>query len=447
MTNPFPPNHRNLYSLDWKDAIVFGTRPFQILRHINSVRIPRLFLSSLAVLAWLGLSPVFAQGPENVLLVVNQKSKISRAVGEYYRARRGVPANQVCFIRTFDEEEIDRETFDDEVRRPILSFIERGKLQDRILYIVLTKGVPLKIKGSSAQRDYASVDSELTLAYQDLANVPRSLAGPARNPYFNANFRGQFVRFTHKDFPIYLVTRLDGYDLTDVRALIDRAMAPAPDGRFVLDESWNDNSPGNVWLREAALALKGAGIPESLIRLENTNAFLTGEQDVMGYASWGSNDKSDSSRVLHNSWANGALAAEYVSTNARTFERPPKNWKTGQWDDPPATFFEGSPQSLIADYIHEGVTGISGYVYEPYLQACERPQILFPAYVQGLNLAESFYLAMPYLSWQTVVIGDPLASPYPGKPLPQEEANPPQDPKTGLPVYFSNFLARAKSAR
>ena len=100
---------------------------------------------------------------------------------------------------------------------------------------------------------------------------------------------------------------------------------------------------------------------------------------------------------------------------------------------------------MIADYIHEGVTGISGYVYEPYLQACERPQILFPAYVQGLNLAESFYLAMPYLSWQTVVVGDPLVSPYLGTPLSPEESNPPQDPATGLPEYFAKFLSQVKA--
>jgi uncharacterized protein (TIGR03790 family) len=423
---------------------VFRARIRRVLKSLKNSQCLRL-LTILILAAMFCVRPTFAQGPQNILLVVNRKSKISRAIGEYYRERRGVPPDQICYLRTFDAEEIDRETFDEEVKRPILRFLERGKLEDRILYIVLTKGVPLKIKGGSTRRDYASVDSELTLLYQDLAGVPRSLDGPARNPYFNAEVHGRFVRLSHKNFPIYLVTRLDGYDLADVRALIDRAMAPAADGRFVLDESWNDNSPGNIWLRQAALELKRAGIPDSLIRLEDTNAFLTGEQDVMGYASWGSNDKSDHSRLLHNSWVNGALAAEYVSTNARTFEKPPKKWKIGQWSDPAETFFDGSPQSLIADYIHEGVTGISGYVYEPYLQACERPQILFPAYVQGLNLAESFYLAMPYLSWQTVVVGDPLVSPYLGTPLSPEESNPPQDPATGLPIYFAKFLSQVET--
>ena len=31
-------------------------------------------------------------------------------------------------------------------------------------------------------------------------------------------------------------------------------------------------------------------------------------------------------------------------------------------------------------------------------------------FVQGRNLAESFYLALPHLSWQAVVLGDPLCS-------------------------------------
>src|SRR4029434_5395873 len=85
---------------------------------------------------------------------------------------------------------------------------------------------------------------------------------------------------------------------------------------------------------------------------------------------------------------------------------------------PPPTWFPGmtkpgalGTQPLTGDLIREGITGIAGHVAEPYLNATIRPQILFPAYLSGFNLAESFYLAMPYLSWQTVVIGDPLCAP------------------------------------
>jgi uncharacterized protein (TIGR03790 family) len=383
-----------------------------------------------------------SQGPENVLVVVNKSSKVSKAIGDYYRTRRGVPNENVCLIKTFPSETIARDYYEKDIRDPIVKCLATHGIQDRILYILLTKGVPLKIKESAGgANDFASVDSELTLAYADLARLPHRLRGSLPNPYFNANDRGRFLRFSHKRFPIYLVTRLDGYDLADVCALIDRAMQPASTGQFVLDLTYNDNLTGNNWLRAAAEELKKTGVPESRIRLETSETFLTEQQDVMGYASWGSNDRSDHSRFLNNRWVNGALDAEYVSTNARTFDQPPKNWTIGKWSDPGETFFAGAPQSLLADAIHEGVTGAAGYVYEPFLSGCVRPQILFPAYVQGLNLAESFYLAMPYLSWQNIVVGDPLTAPYPGTPLAAEEADPPKDPASGLAIYFARFAA------
>jgi len=38
------------------------------------------------------------------------------------------------------------------------------------------------------------------------------------------------------------------------------------------------------------------------------------------------------------------------------------------------------------------------------------PDLLFAAYYSGRNLAESFYLAIRSLSWQNIVVGDPLCS-------------------------------------
>ena len=113
----------------------------------------------------------------------------------------------------------------------------------------------------------------------------------------------------------------------------------------------------------------------------------------------------------------GALAATFVSSDGRTFEPPPADWvPSGDWKNPRA-MFAGSPQTLIGDLIREGVTGAAGHVADPYLQSTIRPEILFPAYLAGFNLAEAFYLAMPNLSWQTVVIGDPFRSPFRRAPL------------------------------
>ncbi len=132
---------------------------------------------------------------------------------------------------------------------------------------------------------------------------------------------------------------------------------------------------------------------------------LYGEKNVIGYASWGSNDAKRKQRWLGFTWLPGAIATEFVSTNARTLKRPPDDWNISSGRD-----YAGSQQSLSADLIHEGATGVSGNVYEPYLQACARPEYVLPAYFDGRTLAESFYMGLPYLSWMGVVLGDPLCS-------------------------------------
>lgn len=285
-----------------------------------------------------------AQRPENVLVVVNSTSQVSRDVGEYYRQKRNIPAGQVCTISAPAIEEIDRDTYNKRVRNPVGECLTRGGLQERILYIVLTKGVPLVVQGSGGRSgEVASVDSELTLLYQELKGVKIPVAGKMPSPYYRRNSRGQdFARFSHPEFPMYLVTRLDGYDLKEVKALVDRGMSPKREGVFVLDCNGDADMPGDNWLREAAVRLRAAGVPESSIVLETTKRFLIGAENVLGYASWGSNDKSDRSRYLQHKWVNGALLAEFVSTDARSFERPPENWNIGSWKDDRKTFFKDS---------------------------------------------------------------------------------------------------------
>ena len=141
--------------------------------------------------------------------------------------------------------------------------------------------------------------------------------------------------------------------------------------------------------------------------LDETATVLYDERQVIGYAGWGSNDRNRKRRMLGFEWLPGAIATEFVSTDGRTFARPPDSWSITTWEDK-AHLFAGSPQTLTADYIHEGASGCSGHVYEPYLAATPHPQYLLPAYFSGRNLAESYYLSIPGLSWQNIVVGDPL---------------------------------------
>lgn len=340
-----------------------------------------------------------AQSPDSVLIVVNQASPLSRRIGEYYAERRRLPASNICRLQSTSEEEISRSEFDDQVARPIQDYLRGRKLTEKVLYVVTTAGVPLKIRGSlGITGEAASVDSELTLLYSDMHGHAHPTPGGVPNPFFGKTS----AIFRHPDFPIYLVTRLAGFDFDDVKAIIDRAQVARNRGKFVIDLKGSDNTQGNRWLLDAARQ-----IPRDRLVLDLTRKVLTYQPDVIAYASWGSNDPDRKDRHLGFHWLPGAIATEYVSTNGRTFARPPDNWNIGAWGDPKATF-AGTPQSLTADYIHDGATGASGQVYEPYLQFTPRPNFVLPAYLHGRNLAESFYLGIPDLSWMNIVVGDPL---------------------------------------
>ena len=141
----------------------------------------------------------------------------------------------------------------------------------------------------------------------------------------------------------------------------------------------------------------------------------------------------------------GAIAAMFVSRDARTFDEPPADWKPSNDARNRAALFRGAPQSLTGDLIREGVTGVVGHVAEHYLQSAVRPQVLFPAYVSGFNLAEAFYLAMPDLSWQAVVVGDPLCAPFERPALAQSDIDGGLDKDSELPSFFA--ARRLASAR
>jgi len=357
---------------------------------------------ALVVLLFCPLAAGFSQTGENVLVVVNQSSPVSRRIGEYYIHKRDVPLENLCTIKTTTDEEISYDVYESQIESPVARYLRSHRLAEKILYIVTTSGVPLKIHGpgEGMSTESSSVDSELTLLYGKLRGARFRRPGLVPNPFFERTREP----FRHPQFPIYLVTRLAGYDFADVKAMIDRSLVARNRGKFVIDLREGATDGGDAWLREAALAL-----PRGRVVFDDGAKVLYHERDVIGYASWGSNDKNRKERRLGFEWLPGAIATEFVSTDGRTFARPPDTWNISTWknEDKPR-WFAGAPQTLTADYIHEGASGCSGHVYEPYLSATPRPQILLPAYYHGRNLAESYYLAIPGLSWQNIVVGDPL---------------------------------------
>jgi uncharacterized protein (TIGR03790 family) len=374
-----------------------------------------------------------AQSVAQVLVVINDNSPTSVAVGDYYVAARSIPATNVCHIHTVDSalstsnENVAYTAFVNDIRTPILNAISQHRLT--IDYIVLTKGIPIRVTSDasgpptlSGSAHVASVDSLLAVSqgYTAAPNVEFFdqnnilFLKTWENNYWNAN-----QPFSHALYGGFLVTRLDGYTLADAEALVDRALRARwllglwvfdidPDlgssshtqPRRITDPDFGDPSfkdgDVNQDMMTAGQLLMADAIPGVLVYNGNfpkPHAFLGNTGNVAGYISWGSNDAAYT-RALYNSlsFLPGALAETAVSTSGRTF------------------LDRNAPgQSLIADLIEQGVTGCKGYVFEPYLYAIASPTVLFAHYTAGYNLAEAFYAASRFVGWMDIVVGDPLA--------------------------------------
>jgi uncharacterized protein (TIGR03790 family) len=231
-------------------------------------------------------SAAAAAQPE-IAIVVNDASAISRAIGEYYRTRRNVPADRVVHLSipvrdptltTYAHETISRADFEREIRAPVEAFLTESGLRDRIEIIVTTKGVPLRVleDGIAGERGFelqslASVDAELAVLFS--GRVGSQGIETSVNPYFRSDELFRTWRARHPDPPLrYLVARLTGYQAPldsetgvprDVKATIDAAAAPGPAGVYAIDEDpaqRASRAPANqILLASAAAALRALG--------------------------------------------------------------------------------------------------------------------------------------------------------------------------------------------
>ena len=241
-----------------------------------------------------------APHPE-VLIVVNDASAISVAIGEAYRRSRNVPArNRVHLdvpigedptLQTPGHEGIPRARYVAQVRDPIARFLRENDPDGRISIIVTTLGVPLRIDESENEVPYherrsASVDAEL--AVLDSALEGSAGTAGAANPYFRSGLPFAAWRDRYPDAPLrYLVARLAGYPDApesetgvprDVAALIARAAAPDPGGTWVIDE--NPLQSGGYHAGNAALLRPAAAALGALDA--GAESARVGEQDFHG---------------------------------------------------------------------------------------------------------------------------------------------------------------------
>lgn len=385
-----------------------------------------------------GLCDVFGEipikhSPDEVLLVINTNSPTSIAIGDYYVQERHV--KNLVYIQCPDSshnthnETIPLPSYIQLIENPIRDFV---KTHPDINFIVLTKGIPIRISGSPMgscdehsrdpieTRGHPSVDS--TLASLDYATLPGTMkiditgSGAVGLAYSNRYWNAK-EPFSHAKYGGFLVTRLDGYTLEDAKALVTRAMTaekhlaggvvlfdvqpafglgdessqPAPiTGTVILRESpWSDY---NADMRHAHDLLEKRRIANELdLRPE----FVGDRTNLLGYFSWGSNDARYSAEAYQTLFfAPGSISDTAVSTCARTF------------------LPTHGGQSLLVDLISHGLTCGKGYVDEPLLQANASPTITMERYTSGYTMVESFYAASHFVGWEDVIVGDPLCCPY-----------------------------------
>ncbi|MHB9036585.1 MAG: TIGR03790 family protein [Armatimonadota bacterium] len=123
----------------------------------------RLLTVSLALTFLLSAAASASLSNHDVLLVINDQSPVSVAIGNYYKVVRDIPEINVCHLTACPtNESVGVDTWYDQVRTPIWNYLNDPThpwLQDQIKVILLTKGVPLRF-WADYSRD-SSVDMPL----------------------------------------------------------------------------------------------------------------------------------------------------------------------------------------------------------------------------------------------------------------------------------------------
>lgn len=363
----------------------------------------------------------------NVLVVVNGNNELSRAIGRYYQKARKISDEQFVELplpaytpdlSQRSDEQISRANYEQQIRNPLLQALEARGLQKQIQFIVLMQGIPLRIRSPKPtpveelifRSEEASVDAEIAVIGSRLEGSAGIIN--AQNLFYNAGQSFDVFRKKNPDTPLrYLVTRISGYPTPldpetqiprDVRTLIDSAVAAAPAAaHFVIDEDPKQPSArvgaNLTFLQATAAVLTAMGLP---VLHDRDARFFSTTKEIAGYVSWGSNDSAHpvpstygeiDGATIPGRFAPRSVAIDIVSTNARSFVFPPEYG-----------------QSLSADLIRLGASGVAGHVAEPSLNGVARPHIFFREYALGRPAAEAFYQSVPHLSWMNVYIGDPL---------------------------------------
>ena len=356
---------------------------------------------------------------ERVLVLANSDDPGSVKIARHYAEVRGVPAANVLTLKMPLTETITWREFIATIWQPLLDVLVPGKwidatpmtltdsigrqkfapYQHRIAALVVCRGVPLRIahdpelfsevlpftRRGEFRTNAGAVDAELSLLalpnYVINAFVPNPLF---QNEHPAAAELAQVVK----------VARLDGPTVTDANSLVDRAVAAERTGllgRAYVDIA-NRDDIGDPWLDATAKQLVELGFDTTVDR-ESATMPPTARMDApVLYFGWYSGSVDGPFTLPGFRFPPGAIALHIHSFSASTLRLPNSGW-TGP-------------------FVARGVTATVGNVYEPYLQFTHQPHLMLRALARGATLVDAAYYSLSVLSWQAILIGDPLYRPF-----------------------------------
>ncbi|MDA7888454.1 TIGR03790 family protein [Akkermansiaceae bacterium] len=353
--------------------------------------------------------------PGHVLVVYNSNSEDSKELAEFYSLMRKIPPAQIVGVPTTEKATIDLATYNKTIRDPLrkqftdsewwtLSKDTNGILVPsdcHIRCIVLMRGMPLRISRSEASPDdlkrvkqagkntESSIDSELTLFGVD----PYPLGGFIPNPYFQKD-----LPFIQSNLSLmFLVGRLDGPTQDHCKRMVLDSLDVEEKGlwgRAYVDHALKGGgyAIGDEWMSTIVEKNLEVGIPTVVDRQKNTFTSHYPMTDAALYFGWYTFHRNGPFLNPAMKFKQGAVAVHLHSFSAEQLNNPAKNWS--------------------AALIDRGAAATLGNVWEPYLGASHDFGTFHDRLLKGYSLIESGYMAINVLSWQAVVIGDPLYRPY-----------------------------------
>ncbi|MAI09050.1 MAG: hypothetical protein CMA08_00485 [Euryarchaeota archaeon] len=237
----------------------------------------------------------------DVGVLINNNSEASRTIGWAFVAARNISEDRVFVFNGSDvptSETVNREAFQTHFEDPFRAMLLDRNTSDSLNYLVTTKGIPLRVSGGNHK---ASFDQEI------------SLVGGTYNQTIGEDWwdthsygplsGGPMERFNRDDQGFFLVTRLTGYTVETALGLIEKANQSLGErGMHVLDLATNRNDTGyKFWNDDLYVANTTLNQTHGIdVLFDETSTFLTNLSNVMGYASWGSNDGAWAENFLPN---------------------------------------------------------------------------------------------------------------------------------------------------